>query len=63
MLEGLDDDYSIAVQAAEAMAEKLKQDVCIMPDLSIRLLRNNEDPPLEIVRFVNPINYMNRVRK
>jgi hypothetical protein len=45
-----DDDVKIALQAATQMAERWGEDMAIMSDLSVRPLKEADDPPLEIVR-------------
>ena len=45
-----DEDVSIALQAATQVAERLGEDMAIMMDLSVRPLRDADEPPLEIVR-------------
>lgn len=47
------DDYIIAVQAADTMARTMKQDVAILTGFRVVLLTNNDEPPLEIFRFVD----------
>jgi len=44
------DDYQIAVQAATQMAERFGEDVAIMPNLSVLLLREADSPSIEIIR-------------
>jgi len=44
------DDYQIAVQAATQMAERFGEDVAIMTDLSVLLLREADSPFIEIIR-------------
>jgi len=44
------DDYQIAVQAATQMAERFGEDVAIMPNLSVLLLREVDSPSIEIIR-------------
>ena len=44
------DDYQIAVQAAMQMAERFGEDVAIMPNLSVSLLREVDSPSIEIIR-------------
>lgn len=44
------DDYQIAVQAAMQMAERFGEDVAIMADLSVMLLREAGSPSIEIIR-------------
>lgn len=41
----------IAVQAAMTMAQKFEQDFAILSDLSVVKLIDNDEPPLEIVRY------------
>lgn len=45
------DDCMIAVQAAHSMANKFREDVAIQSDLSVVLLRERQQPVLEIVRY------------
>ena len=45
------EDCRLAVAAAEAMAERFKQDVVILPDLRTLLLRDCDEPPIEIIRY------------
>ncbi len=45
-----DEDVEIALQAATQMAERFGEDVAIMGDLSVRLLKDTDKTPLEIVR-------------
>jgi hypothetical protein len=45
-----DEDVKIALQAASQMAERWGKDVAIMSDLSVRLLKDTDETPLEIVR-------------
>ena len=44
------DDYQIAVQAAMQMAERFGEDVAIMRDMSVLLLREADSPSIEIIR-------------
>ena len=44
------DDYQIAVQAATQMAERFGEDVAIMPNLSVLLLREVDSPSIEVIR-------------
>ena len=44
------DDYQIAVQAAMQMAERFGEDVAIMDNLSVLLLREADSPYIEIIR-------------
>lgn len=46
------DDFMIAVQAAETMAKRLQQDMVILPNFKVVPLKNNDEPPLEIVRYI-----------
>tara|TARA_B100001059_G_C17652002_1_gene484969 strand:- start:4 stop:192 length:189 start_codon:yes stop_codon:yes gene_type:complete len=43
-------DYQVAVQAAMQMAERFGEDVAIMRDMSVLLLREADSPSIEIVR-------------
>ena len=47
-------DAQLALEAAESMAKRLQQDVAIMMDLSTRPLKDVEEPPLEIIRYLRP---------
>lgn len=40
----------IALEAAEQMAERFGEDVCVLKDYRVVLMRLNNEPPLEIVR-------------
>jgi hypothetical protein len=44
------DDYQIAVQAAMQMAERFGEDVAIMDNLSVLLLKEASSPCIEIIR-------------
>lgn len=44
------DDYQIAVQAAMQIAERFGEDVAVMPDLSVMLLKEVDSPSIEIIR-------------
>ena len=44
-------DAQLALEAAESMAKRMKQDVAIMMDLSTKLLKDAKEPPLEIIRY------------
>lgn len=46
------DDFMIAVQAAEAMSRHLRQDMAILSDFRVVPLISNDEPPLEIVRYM-----------
>ena len=53
MFEKLEaDDCMIAVQAAEAMSRHLRQDMAILTDFRVVPLISNDEPPLEIVRYL-----------
>lgn len=45
------DDFMIAVQAAETMANRLQEDMAILSDFKVVPLKTNDEPPLEIVRY------------
>ena len=47
-------DAQLAVEAAESMAKRLEQDVAIMMDLSTKPLKDVDEQPLEIVRYLKP---------
>ena len=49
-------DAQLAVEAAESMAKRMKQDVAIMMDLSTKLLKDVDETPLEIIRYLRPRN-------
>ena len=48
------DDFMIAVQAAEATANRLQEDVAILSNFRVVPLKSNDEPPLEIVRYNGP---------
>lgn len=48
------DDFIIAIEAAEAMAERFGEPTCVLDDGRVVLLRLNNEPPLEIIRPRNP---------
>jgi len=45
------EDIMIAIQAAMQMAKKFEEDFAILSDLSVVRLVDNDEPPLEIVRY------------
>lgn len=45
------DDVHIAICAATQMTRTFKEDFCILPDLRVVRLRDNNEPPLEIIRY------------
>ena len=45
------EEVMIAVQAAMTMAKKFEEDFCILQDLSVVRLIDNDETPLEIVRY------------
>jgi len=45
------DDCQVAIQAAQSMARRFQEDIAIMPDLAVILLRNAQHTPLEIIRY------------
>jgi hypothetical protein len=47
-------DAQLAIKAAESMAQRMKQDVAIMMGLSTTLLKDVQEPPLEIIRYAGP---------
>ena len=48
------EDTIIAVKAAHAMANRHMEDMAILFDYSIVPLKDNDEPPLEIVRYKFP---------
>lgn len=48
------DDFIIAIEAAEAMAERFGEPTAVLDDGRVVLLRLNNEPPLEIIRPRNP---------
>ena len=48
------EDTIIAVKAAHAMANRHREDMAILFDYSIVPLKDNHEPPLEIVRYKFP---------
>jgi hypothetical protein len=52
LLEPYDsEDVQIAICAAMQMTRTFKEDFCILFDLRVVRLRDNEEPPLEIIRY------------
>jgi len=47
-------DAQLAIEAAESMAKRLEQDIAIMMDLSTKPLKDVDETPLEIVRYLKP---------
>ena len=47
-------DAQLAVEAAESMAKRLEEDVAIMMDLSTKPLKDVDETPLEIIRYLRP---------
>ena len=47
-------DAQLAVEAAVSMAKRLEEDVAIMMDLSTKPLKDVDETPLEIVRYLKP---------
>ena len=48
------EDTIIAVKAAHAMANRHREDMAILSDYRIVPLKDNDEPPLEIVRYKFP---------
>ena len=48
------EDTIIAVKAARAMANRHREDMAILFDYRIVPLKDNDEPPLEIVRYKFP---------
>ena len=47
-------DAQLALEAAESMAKRLEEDVAIMMDLSTKPLKDVDETPLEIIRYLRP---------
>lgn len=45
------EDVRIAICAAMQMTRTFKEDFCILADLRVVRLRDNDEPPLEIIRY------------
>jgi len=45
------EDWIIAVRAAEAMSKRWQDDVAILTDFRVVKLIDNDEPPLEIIRY------------
>jgi hypothetical protein len=45
------EDWIIALRAAETMAKRWRQDVAILKDFRVVKLKENDEPPLEIIRY------------
>ena len=45
------EDWIIALRAAEAMAKRWQEDVAILTDFRVVKLKENDEPPLEIIRY------------
>jgi len=45
------EDWIIALRAAEAMAKRWQEDVAILTDFRVVKLKDNDEPPLEIIRY------------
>lgn len=43
-------DLVIALEAAQAMADRFGEEVCVLKDLRVAILRLNDEPPMEIVK-------------
>jgi hypothetical protein len=48
------DDFIIAIEGTEAMAERFGEPTAVLDDGRVVLLRLNNEPPLEIIRPRNP---------
>tara|TARA_R100000951_G_scaffold102680_1_gene94900 strand:+ start:1025 stop:1249 length:225 start_codon:yes stop_codon:yes gene_type:complete len=62
-IEWLEEEWEIALQAAYAMSKRWKEDAAILYDFSVVKLSENEEPPLEVIRYINPLDRMTRVRR
>ena len=47
-------DAQLALEAAESMAKRLEEDVAIMMDMSTKPLKDVDETPLEIIRYLRP---------
>ena len=45
------DDVQIAIRAAIKMTELFREDFCILTDLRVVRMSENDEPPLEIIRY------------
>ena len=45
------EDWIVALRAAEAMAKRWQEDVAILTDFRVVKLKDNDEPPLEIIRY------------
>ena len=61
-IEWLEEEWEIALQAAHTMTRRWKEDAAILYDFSVVKLSENEEPPLEIVRYSNYLDRLTRVR-
>ncbi len=43
-------DLVIALEAAQKMADRFGEEVCVLKDFRVAILRLNDEPPLEIVK-------------
>ena len=43
-------DFVLALEAAEVMADRLGEETAVLKDFRVVLLRLNDEPPLEIVK-------------
>jgi hypothetical protein len=62
-IEWLEEEWEIALQAAHAMSKRWKEDAAILYDFSVVKLSENEEPPLEIIRYRHRLDGMTRVRR
>jgi hypothetical protein len=47
-------DAQLALEAAVSMAKRLEEDVAIMMDLSTKPLKDIDETPLVIIRYLRP---------
>ena len=45
------ENWVIAIQAAQAMAIRHQEDMAVLSDYRLVKLKNNDEPPLEIIRY------------
>ena len=47
------EDVLMALKAAERMAIRFREDMAVLHDLSVVALATNDEPALEIIRYIN----------
>lgn len=61
-IQWLQEEWEIALQAAYMMSKRWKEDAAILYDFSVVKLSENDEPPIEIVRYQHPLDNMTKVR-